>query len=300
MTSGPRSLFAAAAISGRVIDTLTGEPIARARIEAGELASVETDGSGFFALPSSLSGVVALGVEAEGHYPRETRVRVGASETVEIDLLPSDKKFDLDFFDHVYRDVGEDGTHPWTSEPAFQILDRIHYCVESNPQGFCDVLEATEESVPGQFMSLSQQVIAEDASRYTGGRVTGASVVTTAVDPGSRIVRTDAWVRDQVRFVLVQLRDDSSWATTWHYRGSGSMYSGLVMINKQHKALRGVYSHELAHTLGYYHPRGGDEVPLPSIMRYGHDEAPDSNDILHGAILYRRPPGSRTPDRDPE
>jgi hypothetical protein len=35
-------------------------------------------------------------------------------------------------------------------------------------------------------------------------------------------------------------------------------------------------------------------------MRYGHGDEPHPSDILHGAILYRRPPGSRTPDVDPD
>jgi hypothetical protein len=33
-------------------------------------------------------------------------------------------------------------------------------------------------------------------------------------------------------------------------------------------------------------------------MRNAEDVTP--HDVLHGRILYRRPPGSRTADRDPE
>jgi hypothetical protein len=33
-------------------------------------------------------------------------------------------------------------------------------------------------------------------------------------------------------------------------------------------------------------------------MRYS--ETPSPHDMLHGRILYRRPPGSRTADKDPE
>jgi len=293
------ALSAAGAVSGRVVDSLTGEPIAGARIHAGD-AVVESEASGVFALPSSLSGVLPLRVEAPGHYVRETRVQVGSAAPVEIDLLPEGEKFDLDFFDHVYRELGEDATHRWATEPAFQILDRVLDCVELDFQGYCDVFQATDELAAEQFMSLSRQVVLDDSSPYTGGRVTGASATPVEVAPGTRIVRRDAWVRDTVRFALVQLPNDSSWASQWFYRGSGSLYSGLVMINKRHKSLRGVYSHELAHSFGYDHPRGGWEVPLPSIMRYGHGEGPEPNDLLHGAILYRRPSGSRTPDRDPE
>jgi hypothetical protein len=78
------------------------------------------------------------------------------------------------------------------------------------------------------------------------------------------------------------------------------LYSALILINRKHTHLRGVYSHELAHSLGYNHPLGASAVPLPSIMRHGHGEGPELDDQLHGAILYRRAPGSRSPDSDPQ
>jgi hypothetical protein len=289
----------AAALSGRVVDSVNGEPIAGARIQAGE-AEVESDASGLFSLPSSLSGLVPLRVEAAGHFPRETRIHLAAPTSVAIDLIPEGEKFDLDFFDHIFRELGDDGTHRWAAEPAFQILDRVLDCVDLDPQEYCNVFEVTEEPAAEQFFSLSERVILEDAASYTGGLVTGARLARVEAAPGTQIVRREAWVRDAVRFALVRLPNDYSWSTWWYYRETESLYSGFVTINKAHKSLRSVYSHELAHALGFAHPRGGWEVPLPSIMRYGHGDGPEPNDVLHGAVLYRRPSGSRTPDRDPE
>ncbi len=286
-------------LSGQVVDSVTGQPIAGARLQAGN-AVVETDASGLFTLPPSLAGVLPIQVDASGHLPRETFVQLGVPSRIAIDLIPEREKFDLGFFDHVYRELGEDGTHRWASEPAFQILDHVLDCVELDYRGYCDVFQATEGAAAEQFATLVQRVIVEDVSRYTGGHITGVNVTRVGIAPGTRIVREDAWVRDTVRFVLVELPNDFSWASMWYYHGSGSLYSGLVMINSRHKGLRGVYSHELAHAVGYFHPRGEVEVPLLSIMRYGHGDGPEPNDILHGAILYRRPSGSRTPDRDPQ
>ena len=56
-------------------------------------------------------------------------------------------------------------------------------------------------------------------------------------------------------------------------------------------------SHEIAHTLGYHHPDGQYNVPKPSVMRCN---GPTADDELHGRVLYLRPPGSRTPDKDPD
>ena len=70
------------------------------------------------------------------------------------------------------------------------------------------------------------------------------------------------------------------------------------MQKRYHKDERQVFSHELAHTLGFHHPAGSENVPLPSIMRTAENVS--AHDMLHGRILYRRPPGSRTADQDPE
>ncbi len=77
------------------------------------------------------------------------------------------------------------------------------------------------------------------------------------------------------------------------------MFSATLQMHVKHKAIPFVYSHELAHTLGFGHPIGSDNVPRPSVMRTYQDR-PTRADMLHGRILYRRPPGSRSPDVDPE
>jgi Carboxypeptidase regulatory-like domain len=298
LASGP-SRLADAAIRGRVLDSLTGAPVRGAHVEAASMFAVDSDGDGSFSLSTSGTGVVSLVARADGYFAHETHARTGSPSPIEIELIPQGSRFDLDFYDHVFRHLGQDGTHIWDVEPTYEVLTQVFDCVDHQISDACDVFEATDEQAPGQFVSLARQVVAGDASRYTGGAVLGSEVVEVAVAPGTRITRSQAWVQNRVRILIARLPDDYSWTTWWYYRDTPSLYSALVVINKAHKALRGVYSHELAHTLGYDHPNGGDQVPIPSIMRYGHGPDPDSNDILHGAILYRRPAGSRTPDQDP-
>jgi hypothetical protein len=80
--------------------------------------------------------------------------------------------------------------------------------------------------------------------------------------------------------------------------GAFTLEASVWMQKRYHKDDRQVFSHELAHALGFTHPAGSENVPLRSIMRNAEDVT--SHDILHGRILYRRPPGIRTADKDPE
>jgi hypothetical protein len=118
-------------------------------------------------------------------------------------------------------------------------------------------------------------------------------------EAGTRIPHSEFLQPGKVTVALVDRGDDSSWAF-WQYYTEGEMYAGHIQINARHRTDRGTYSHELAHILGFDHPAGLDAVPSRSIMRGGHSTEPTPFDILHGRVLYERPAGSRSPDKDPE
>ena len=78
------------------------------------------------------------------------------------------------------------------------------------------------------------------------------------------------------------------------------MMAGAYLQIQEANRGRFPFTHEFAHALGFDHGENGYAgVPLPSVMGRIVDY-PTTADILHGRILYRRPAGSRSPDRDPE
>lgn len=216
-----------------------------------------------------------------------------------IDVLPMEGEFDLEFFDHVFRDVGDAGTHRWLDEPTFEIWNRVYECTVFAEDGACDELVATNEAAPGLFVATMRDVIENDSRQYTGGTVTGSRVESSSAHPAETVVpRAQYFVDGRVTIAFVVRPDRFSWAL-WRFFDSGEMVAGHIQINRKHKDLRGVYSHELAHTLGFDHPLGLENVPARSIMRDDHGDGATPIDILHGRILYDRPPNSRTPDDDP-
>ena len=288
------------ALSGRVVDAVTGAPVVGASIQVDGVGPASADSDGGFRIELSTGASVRVKVDAAGYWPRETGLRPpGASvPPVTLSLLPEGNDFDLEFYDHVFRDVGEGGTHPWTSEPQFEIWEGVYDCTGFVDSAACEELTAREERAPAAFLQMMRAVIEADARKYTEGHVLGSNIATRSHPPGTVLSRSQYIEPGKITVALVSTRDDFSWAF-WRYANGGAMIGGHININIAHRSRRGVYSHELAHTLGFDHPLGLDRVPKSSIMRRGHGDEPTHFDVLHARILYSRPANSRTPDIDP-
>ena len=297
---GPSNLSTGATLVGRITNAVTHAPIRNARIQVsgGPASETEADGSFVLDLGGYPQQALSVVIEAEGYWTRDTHFSANSTREIDATLFPDGDGFHLPFFDYVFRDAGRLGTKPWTREPTFEIWTQVFDCVEMAHSGFCDELEATPEKAPGQFIRLAQEVIGRDATEYTGDTILGVDVTTVMHRPGTRIPRDVQSEIGKITFALVQFPHGISWARTWRFT-RGDTSRAHVQINKKHKDSRGVYSHELAHTLGYGHPFGAESVPLASIMRAGHGAGPHRNDVLHGRLVYNRPPDSRTPDNDP-
>ncbi len=287
-------------LSARIVNAVTGAPVGGASITVEGGASFSADSDGVFRVDRLTSGNLRVVVEASGYWPRETGMRPASQSLppVTLSLLPDGDDFDLEFYDQVFRNVGEDGTHPWSSEPRFEIWEGLYECTEFIEGESCGELTAMAERAPAEFIETMRSVILADARQYSNGHVVGSNVSMKSHPPGTVLARSQYISPGLVSAAFVSTRDTFSW-THWRYNNSGPMIGAHINLNTRHRGVRGVYSHELAHTLGFAHPLGLDRVPLNSIMRHGHGSEPTRFDVLHGRVLYSRPPDSRTPDIDP-
>ncbi len=276
----------------------------RARYGYGPEAETTSAADGNYSLPLPPADAV-LTLSRAGYWTRQTNVQADSDKAAGTDLLPEGKGFDLPFFDYVFRrQFG--GTVRWVEQPVIEAWAEEFACeVQNHGMPLCTRIRATDLPAPASFMDNVREVIARDLAEYTGGVIQAPLEVRTHV-PGS-IVTTGDLQSGVISFAYVKsglLWPEGSGVTYGTRLVAGTndgriMVKGHVQVHDADRRDRSVVSHELAHALGYFHPGGYDAVPLPSCMKSRIWDRPTEADKLHGRILYRRPPGNRTPDSDP-
>jgi hypothetical protein len=297
------SPVALGAVTGHVTDAIDGASVVGAHVVVRDTGQgVITAGDGSFTLPIPDSGTARIRIEASGYWTRTTRVSAESAAPAEIDLLPDDKGFSLPFFDYVFRfSCGGPGlnlgTKRWLVQPTFEVWTSEFSCSSVNVgPGNCVRTLSTGRGAPAPFLEAVSRVLAEDIDQYTGGVLTGAPVRYRSFPPDTRVRYPEDALQHNV-ITIAYVDDDLSSLGSAHDEGPLGVTSGYVQVHGLDYVTE-LTSHELAHTLGYDHPCGGINVPLPSTMRIA--SRPSEADRLHGRILYRRPPVSSSPDHDPD
>jgi hypothetical protein len=158
-------------------------------------------------------------------------------------------------------------------------------------------MRATGRPSPPAFADAVMTVLAEDVAQYTGGALAGAPVAHKDFPAGALIHHPDDTLKTG-NITIAYLDAEGLSIGAIDHGGISGIFAGHVQLLRPGSYMMELASHEIAHTLGYYHPCGGEQVPLPSTMRIA--SRPTDADRLHGRILYRRPSNSRSPDIDPD
>jgi hypothetical protein len=226
------------------------------------------------------------------------------STTINPEIIPQGDGFDLTFFDWLFRDNGTKGTRRRIAGGALQyeIWTRQFTCIEISPttNEICHRMQALEAAAPPEFETYARHAIAQ-LTRLTGGALTNIRITTKSHAPGTIVQRND-WDNTGPGIVSMQCQASSS-----PFGGGDAAYFGQagpdlsetlpahIIYGSRVGLQQDIHEHEVGHSIGFEHPAGS-----PSLPTFMHDHpAITSADELHGRILYKRPNGSLTPDRDP-
>ena len=204
-------------MSGVVVDALDGRPLAGITVEIQGAGTATTSDDGSFVVNATTqAGPIPLRLSGDGYHTRETHVATSSSslEPVRVDILPVGRGFDLDFFDHVFRGLGEGGTERWTQEPRIEIWTGVYERFDVD--GFVE-FEASGERAPERFVTVATDVILADARKYTGGVVLGSDIVVLPPHPpGTRLPYSEYFKPFTITVMLLR-GGDASYGPSWPY-----------------------------------------------------------------------------------
>jgi hypothetical protein len=212
--------------------------------------------------------------------------------TINPEIIPQGDGFDLMFFDWAFRNNGTRGTERPYVISTYEIWTRQTECLE--------IVEA--DDIPTHYEQNIRNGLAQ-FSRLTGGAVANPTITTKTHPVGTIIRKADSWLTANGTVSLQYHPADlwsnamgDGWSAWFVWNGGEEQRSrpGHIAAGWRAAADLGVVTHELAHSLGFSHPTG---TPTQSTIMI--ENSISAADELHGRILYKRPVGSLTPDRDP-
>lgn len=273
-------------VSGRVITLGDGRPVGGAQVTSEVGPTIQTDAGGQFTLGSDRNPPVnphGFTIDAPGYLARTAYVRRqdGRREGITFDVIPLAAPFSLDFYRAFVRN-----THDAPSD--LELLRRW----TTNPRFYVRTVDAEGRPIEPEVLDLVLSTIPDAVREFTGGQIAAGPIETGAdVRP-----LTTNWINVNI------LRDPASdvcgRARVGADPGEITLYDDRCGCGSQKIRARTV-AHEVGHALGFWHVPGPDAV-MTSTASGCPSARPSDQERFHGAIAYRRFPGNRDPDADPQ
>jgi len=285
---------------GKITNILTEASVAGATVTMGDV-SATTAGDGTYSLSANGVGVTSFSVVAEGYFTRESAVSMEGRETINVGIIPQDEGFSLTFFDHVFRD-GQKGTRRWLAQPMVEIWAQQLKCVD--PCGTAGY-EVSADAVPEHFETYAREAIAYMPD-LSGGVMVNPIITMKSFPVGTKVSANESG--NNIRFKYLKTfappYEMDGGATSGQATPQNFWSDAPISINGSSEPSsrdNAIYVHEFSHAMGWIpgHPQGVPAVPQASIMGPNPVVVTDA-DRLHAKILYNRPAGSLSPDRDPD
>jgi hypothetical protein len=187
----------------------------------------------------------------------------------------------------------------WTAEPNLRIETRVLDYTGDGTYTY----QALSESLYDQAVAAIAADLRYGLPELTGnGLPAFATVENHSPSPGETVsMIADGRITFAVCRGVTALRDGAAGFATFQFLSSNVITGGFVCIDRDFEMsgssfLKAVRLHELAHALGAHHVTSKSGVlmnPTISVMdltQFDRDAA---------KIAFSRPPGNRSPDRDP-
>ena len=270
-------------VTGRVVTTLTGVPVAGAHVDAF-IAAADSDSDGRFTLtaPAAPAGNQAITVTADGYRPRETVIRLPRTADLVIDITSTKPPFDETFYNQLARDALET---PGADYPLYRWSEALKFYVQTKDE--------TGRPLSNEVLAVIRRSIRDGVRYYTNG------VFDVAIEEGAETrAERVGWVNVVPRQVIpegdycgfassvggnpmtIQLRLD--------YYGCGSLKIPAYLV-----------MHEVGHAVGMFNVAGPGHIMNRQLDFHCRDVMPTALERHHAAIIYSRPRMNRSPDRDP-
>ena len=268
-------------LNGRVVGTVTGEPIVGAMVTVGN-HSVVTDQDGAFSIARAGADAKEISISGAGVVPRVSRIS-GDDREVTIDAIQERPPFELAFFRELGRNALES---PAGLEPLRPIAaaPRIHIrTVDESDRpmdpALLDLVEAALRDVAASWSADRHPIEVLERGPDTRQGQSGWITVLFPADvvPGGCGKATLGSTTGSIEL---------------NYRNSGCACSENVIAPR-------TVRHELGHVYGYWHTAARGGVMSRSWTTRQCNGRPSTREIEHAKYMYSRAVGNVDPDTDP-
>lgn len=270
-------------MAGRITATLAGGPIANARVEA-TVASATTDADGRFTLTASTapSGNQAVTITADGHRTRQTTFQWPRNRDLVVDIAPTAPPFDETFFNQLARDALDT---PTADFPIFRWPAALKFYLKTTDENGrpigADILNTVRRGLRDgvrYYTAETFEATIEEGIEERAEQVGYVNVVARQVIPQGDFCGLASSVGANP--MTITLRIDRC--------GCGSIKIPIDIV-----------MHEVGHAVGMFHVSRRDSI-MHATEDFGcRDVIPSAHERHHAALMYARPRGNRSPDRDP-
>jgi matrixin len=274
-------------VAGRVVDTMSQQPISEAQVTPSwDLGSTSTGSDGSYKLGAvanpntnpykiTVSGTNLISHDVWIGWQR------GERNDVTLDAIRNVAPFSMDFYRQMVRGTYDQPGAPW---PVLRW--------ETSPRFYLKTVDQNGRPIEPEVLQVVRDGLLRAVPAFSGGRLTGS------LESGSESrPKADGWINVEI------VRDPNERRTCGTALiganpGQITLYNDVCSCGSV-KIPGATAMHEVGHALGFFHVPDNRSVMYPFIPGNCPPGDLSVNEKVHAALAYSRPRGNTDPDNDP-